>query len=113
MSVAIIGFAFWVLYHVLHDIEVDQVLGAIRATPMHNIVLSALFVAAAYFTLTFYDLFALRTIGRSEVPYSGAALASFTSYSIGHNVGASVFTAFTRPGGWMPRKLRRSASLRG
>jgi uncharacterized membrane protein YbhN (UPF0104 family) len=26
------------------------------------------------------------------VPYWGAALASFTSYSIGHNVGASVFT---------------------
>ena len=29
-----------------------------------NIALAALFVAAGYFTLTFYDLFALRTIGR-------------------------------------------------
>src|SRR4029079_5863144 len=43
-------------------------------------------------TLTFYDLFALRTIGRNHVPYRIAALAGFTSYSVGHNVGASVFT---------------------
>ncbi len=50
------------------------------------------FVALGYITLTFYDLFALRTIGRNHVPYRIAALAGFTSYSIGHNVGASVFT---------------------
>ena len=43
-------------------------------------------------TLTFYDLFALRTIGRTDVSYWIAALAGFTSYSIGHNLGASVFT---------------------
>ncbi len=51
-----------------------------------------LFVAFGYFTLTFYDLFALRTIGRSDIPYRVAALAGFTSYSVGHNVGASVVT---------------------
>ena len=54
--------------------------------------MAALFVAGGYFTLTFYDLFALRTIGRPDVPYWAAALAGFTSYSVGHNVGASVFT---------------------
>jgi uncharacterized membrane protein YbhN (UPF0104 family) len=43
-------------------------------------------------TLTFYDFFALRTIGAGHVPYRIAALASFTSYSIGHNIGATVFT---------------------
>ncbi len=36
--------------------------------------------------------FAVRTIGRSHMPYRITALAGFTSYSIGHNVGASVFT---------------------
>ena len=92
VSLTIIGVAFYVLYHILHDIDVEQVFGAISATPMHNIALAALFVVCAYFTLTFYDLFALRTIGRNDVPYHGAALASFTSYSVGHNVGASVFT---------------------
>jgi uncharacterized membrane protein YbhN (UPF0104 family) len=57
-----------------------------------DVALAALFVAGGYFTLTFYDLFALRTIGRSDIPYWVAALGGFTSYSVGHNVGASVFT---------------------
>jgi glycosyltransferase 2 family protein len=91
-SLTIIAVALWVLYDILHDLDVEEVFGAIQATPVDNILLAALFVAAGYFTLTFYDLFALRTIGRHDVPYRGAALAGFTSYSIGHNVGASVFT---------------------
>jgi uncharacterized membrane protein YbhN (UPF0104 family) len=53
---------------------------------------AGLFVAGGYLTLTFYDLFALRTIGRADVPYRIAALAGFTSYAVGHNVGASVFS---------------------
>ncbi len=44
------------------------------------------------FHADFYDWFALRTIGRKEVPYRIAALTGFTSYSIGHNIGATVFT---------------------
>jgi uncharacterized membrane protein YbhN (UPF0104 family) len=92
LSVSIIAVAAWVLYELLHDIEVAEIIDAIKATKFHNILLAGLFVAAGYFTLTFYDLFALRTIGRRDVPYRVAALAGFTSYSIGHNVGASVFT---------------------
>jgi uncharacterized membrane protein YbhN (UPF0104 family) len=49
-------------------------------------------VVCAFCTLTFYDFFALRTIGKKHVPYRIAALSSFTSYSIGHNIGATVFT---------------------
>jgi uncharacterized membrane protein YbhN (UPF0104 family) len=45
-------------------------------------------VAASYGSLTLYDLLALRTIGRSDVAYRIAALASFTSYPIAHGVGA-------------------------
>ena len=92
LSLTIIAVALWVLYDILHDLDVEEVVSAIQATSLHDILLAALFVAAGYFTLTFYDLFALRTIGRYDVPYRGAALAGFTSYSIGHNVGASVFT---------------------
>src|SRR5260370_3608304 len=57
-----------------------------------QIGLAALFVAAGYFTLTFYDWFAVRATGHANIPYRTNALAAFTSYSIGHNVGASVFT---------------------
>src|SRR2546423_382726 len=92
VSVTVIGIACYVLYHMLRGIDVNEVIEAIKGTELHQIVLAALFVAAGYFTLTFYDLFAVRAIGRKEVPYRVNALAAFTSYSIGHNVGASVFT---------------------
>src|ERR1700758_2418720 len=91
ISVTVIGIACYVLFHMLRGINVNEVIEAIRDTEPHQIALAALFVGAGYFTLTFYDLFATRAIGRN-VPYKINALAAFTSYSIGHNVGASVFT---------------------
>ncbi|MDU6237851.1 MAG: hypothetical protein E6614_02555 [Bradyrhizobium sp.] len=92
ISIAVIAIACYVLYHMLRGIDTYEVLEAIKSTEPHQIALAALFVAAGYFTLTFYDLFAVRTIGHDHVPYRVNALAAFTSYSIGHNVGASVFT---------------------
>jgi len=92
VSVTVIAIACYVLYHMLRGIDVDEVIEAIRATEGRSIALAALFVTAGYFTLTFYDLFAVRAIGRPDIPYRVNALAAFTSYSIGHNVGASVFT---------------------
>jgi uncharacterized membrane protein YbhN (UPF0104 family) len=92
ISATIIVVAVTVLYHMLRGIDVEEVVSAIKGASPHNLALAGIFVAAGYFTLTFYDLFALRTIGRPEVPYYVAALAGFTSYSVGHNVGASVFT---------------------
>ena len=92
LSLTIIGIAVAVLYHMLRGIDVDQVVHALKATRPHQIAFAALFVSGAYFTLTFYDWFALRTIGRSEIPYRIAALSGFTSYAVGHNIGATVFT---------------------
>jgi len=92
LSVTIIAVAVVALYRMLHNIDVGQVIVALKAVRFQEVVLAFLCVAGGYFTLTFYDLFALRTIGRREVPYRTAALAGFTSYSIGHNVGATVFT---------------------
>src|SRR5271154_2495425 len=92
VSVTVIGIACYVLYHMLRNIDTFEVLEAIKSTEHRSIALAALFVAAGYFPLTFYDLFAVRAIGRSDIPYRVNALAAFASYSIGHNVGASVFT---------------------
>src|SRR3954466_14174763 len=92
LSLIIIAIAAVVLYRKLHNVNVGKVLNAMATVEYRDVAISALFVAAGYFTLTFYDLFALRTIGRGDVPYRVAALAGFTSYSVGHNVGASVFT---------------------
>ncbi|MBV8745397.1 MAG: UPF0104 family protein [Xanthobacteraceae bacterium] len=92
LSCGIIAVAAYTLFHLLRDVEVAKVTAALRATPPHQIALAAVFVALAYLTLTFYDLFALRTIGKLDVPYRVAAFTSFTSYSIGHNIGATVLT---------------------
>jgi uncharacterized membrane protein YbhN (UPF0104 family) len=92
ISVTIIGFACYLLYHKLQHMNGHAVYEAMKATKPRLIGFAALAVAAGYFTLTFYDWFAVRAIGRGDVPYRINALAAFTSYSIGHNVGASVFS---------------------
>jgi glycosyltransferase 2 family protein len=92
LSTAIILVAAFVLYRILHDIDPEELVDALEATDWRTLGIAGFFVAAGYLTLTFYDLFALRTIGRSELPYRVAALGSFTSYAVGHNVGASVFS---------------------
>ena len=92
LSLTIIAVAAVVLYRILRTIDAGEVVEALVTVNLRDVTLAALFVAGGYLTLTFYDLFALRTIGRTDVPYWAAALAAFTSYSVGHNVGASVFT---------------------
>jgi glycosyltransferase 2 family protein len=92
LSLTIIVIAVIVLYRILRDIDPDALIDAIEATDWRTLIIAGAFVAAGYMTLTFYDLFALRTIGHQEIPYRVAALAGFTSYAVGHNVGASVFS---------------------
>jgi glycosyltransferase 2 family protein len=84
--------SFAILWQRLHGLDIDRVAATLAAKPIHEIAAAACAIAAAYGTLTFYDWFALRTIGACHVPYRIAALASFTSYSIGHNIGATVFS---------------------
>jgi uncharacterized membrane protein YbhN (UPF0104 family) len=93
VSLVIVVAAGFVLFHLLRDIDLPKVLDAIRNKPPHAIAFAAAFIGCCYVTLTFYDFFSLHTIGHGRVPYRIAALASFTSYSIGHNLGATVFTA--------------------
>jgi uncharacterized membrane protein YbhN (UPF0104 family) len=92
LSLLIMAAALVTLTRLLREVELDKVLAALAAMSPRTIAHAAVFVALGYVTLTFYDYFALRTIGRHEVPYRTAALASFASYSIGHNLGATVFT---------------------
>jgi uncharacterized membrane protein YbhN (UPF0104 family) len=92
ISVVIVGIAAVTLLRLLRDVELARVIAALEAKPARAIVIAGGFVAAGYVTLTFYDYFALRTIGRGAVPYRVAAFASFTAYTIGHNLGATVFT---------------------
>ncbi len=91
-SLLIIGIAITTLVRTLKGVDIGVILVALAEKPLLQIGLAALCVVGAFCTLTFYDFFALRTTGKKHVPYRIAALSSFTSYSIGHNVGATVFT---------------------
>jgi uncharacterized membrane protein YbhN (UPF0104 family) len=91
-SLLIIGFAITTLVRTLRGVDTGVILIALTEIPPAHIALAALCVTGAFCTLTFYDFFALRTIGKKHVPYRIAALTSFTSYTIGHNIGATVFT---------------------
>src|SRR6201982_1336117 len=91
-SLIIIIFAVTHLVHTLKGVDTGVILTALTDIAPHRIALAALCVVGAFCTLTFYDFFALRTIGKTHVPYRIAAMSSFTSYTIGHNIGATVFT---------------------
>jgi glycosyltransferase 2 family protein len=92
LSLAIFIAAAVMLYHILRGIDPDRLIAALKATDPRTLIAGVGFVAAGYLTLTCYDLFALRAIGRTDVPYRVAALGGFTSYAVGHNIGASVFS---------------------
>lgn len=92
LSTIIIITSSVVLLSLLRDIEINKVIAAIQATAPRTILIATGFVGCAYLTLTCYDFFALRTIGRRDVPYRIAAFAGFSSYAIGHNLGATVIT---------------------
>ncbi len=91
-SLLIIVLAITTLVRTLKGVDTGVILTALTDIPPHHIALAALCVIGAFCTLTFYDFFALRTIGKKHVPYRIAAMSSFASYTIGHNIGATVFT---------------------
>jgi uncharacterized membrane protein YbhN (UPF0104 family) len=88
VSVAIATGALLALRHTLRNVDYDQVFSVIRETDVSVIALALMLVTASYASITLYDWLALHTMGRKDVPYRIAALASFTSYPIGHGIGA-------------------------
>jgi hypothetical protein len=88
LSVVIGVGALFALTHALRHVDFHQVFAIIRETHFSVIALALVLVAVSYGGITLYDWLALHTIGRKDVPYRTAALASFTSYPIAHGLGA-------------------------
>ena len=93
VSLAIAAAAIFALTHALKNVDYDEVFAVVGRTSPGVIVMALMLVAISYASLTLYDLLALRTIGRADIPYRIAALASFTSYPIAHGVGAVALIA--------------------
>ena len=88
ISIAICTGAIIALTKVLRNVDYNQVFEIIRTTDFSTIASAMMLVTASYGSITLYDWLALHTIGRKDVPYRTAALASFTSYPIAHGIGA-------------------------
>jgi glycosyltransferase 2 family protein len=88
LSIAIGAGAIFALTHALKHIDFDNVFAIIRHTEPRVVALALIMVTASYASITLYDWLALHTMGRKDVPYRIAALASFTSYPIAHGIGA-------------------------
>lgn len=74
------------IYRLVKTYTLADIVDAVRQVPSMNIAFGAAFAAASYFCLSWFDWLALRYVGH-PLPYRQAALASFTSLSIGHNIG--------------------------
>jgi uncharacterized membrane protein YbhN (UPF0104 family) len=88
LSITIGMAAIVALAHSLRNIDYENVFAIIRGTDASVIALALIMVTASYASITLYDWLALHTMGRRDVPYRIAALASFTSYPIAHGIGA-------------------------
>src|SRR5579863_2001946 len=92
ISFVIVVIAVATLYHLLRGIDVGKVVVALAAQSPLRILVAGALVVAGYANLICYDLFALHTIGKRKIPLRVVAFASFTSYTIGHSLGAATLT---------------------
>lgn len=86
IGIAALALAAFLLSRTLAQYSLDDILKAIRAIRPGDLGLAALFAAASYVCLTFFDVLALRYVGH-RLPYRHVAWASFTALSLGHNIG--------------------------
>lgn len=80
------------LVRTLRQYTFEQIETALRAIPFTNLALSLGFAAASYLCLTFFDMLGTHYAGKPQ-PWHRAALASFVSLSIGHNVGVAALSS--------------------
>lgn len=84
--------AAYLLYRVFSRYTLSEVVESIRAIPGLRLIAGLGFAAGSYVCLTGFDWLALRYAGK-PLPYPKAALASFTSLSIGHNLGFAALSS--------------------
>lgn len=80
------------LYRALSRYSLDEIAAAVAAIPAARIAAALAFAAASYLCLTGFDWLAVRYAGK-PLPWRRAALASFVSLSIGHNVGVAALSS--------------------
>lgn len=92
LVVAALSLAGLLLYRTLSRYSLQEIAAAVMAIPPGRMATAAAFAAASYLCLTCFDWLALRYVGH-RLPYRHVALASFTSLSLGHNIGFAALSS--------------------
>jgi phosphatidylglycerol lysyltransferase len=85
------GLSFYALHRLLLEVHIHDVRASLHALTDWQIGRALSLTVASYLLLTLYDALALRIIGKA-LPWRTAALASFTSYTLSHNLGLALLT---------------------
>lgn len=84
--------AVWLIFRSLSRYSLAEIGASLVEIPIRDLGTAGMFAACSYLCLTFFDYFALKYSGRS-LPWRKAAIASFTSLAIGHNVGIAALSS--------------------
>lgn len=85
-AAGIVALAAFLLHRTLSQYSTDEIVGSLGRIPFGRVAAAVGFAGASYLLLTGFDWLALRYV-RRPLAWPRAALASFTSLSIGHNLG--------------------------
>ncbi len=106
-ALTVATFGFVALFELLHSVRPHDIRHAFAALSDIQIAIALGLTGVSYLMLTFYDRFALQMIGRA-LPFRIYGLASFTSYTLSHNLGLALLT-----GGSARYRVYRAAGLEG
>src|SRR5271165_7302998 len=88
-----VSVSFWLLYRQFEGEAVGpQVWANLKAISPRQYALAGLSTIVAYAALAWYDRIALMHLGVKHISWLFITLCSFTTYALGHNIGASVFS---------------------
>jgi uncharacterized membrane protein YbhN (UPF0104 family) len=93
-SVILFSASLVVLWHIVSEIDVNELKSAFTAASLRQIGLAVLFTTISYSLLTCYDAIALKQL-QLKIPYRTTAMASFTSYAVSFTLGFPLLTAGT------------------
>lgn len=94
IAIVAIALAGFLLYRTLSQYEWSELVDAVTSVSPLRMLMALGFTAASYLTLTGFDWLGLRYAGH-PLPWRWAALASFTSLSLGHNIGFAALSSGT------------------
>jgi uncharacterized membrane protein YbhN (UPF0104 family) len=92
LALAAIAFAAYLLHRTLRGHSFEELSQLLRSAAAPRMVAALGFALGSYACLTLFDFLALRYAGK-PLAYRQAALASFASLSLGHNIGLAALSS--------------------